>query len=225
LFEFFEAFRSVRLPILHTFDLSPNSDNRPEGFLAGLEKGNFPNLHVMRLREMQVGRREMEVLGKAASAKRLLELEELDLLETNAHEGGEFLAQALGAGQLPKLKKLCLPLRNECISALTRAFGLNDLPALERLQVRSRFREGGLRALAEGLRPSTLPSLERLDFFSIGVGSAVSVDEGEVLGSALNEGRLPALKNVSLSGMRSAIDRLRERDWGIGREIILNLFS
>jgi len=216
-FSCFDAFRSVRLPHMSTLNVHC-TDMRVEGLFVGLEGGNFPSLRSLSLRRAFVGREDMEALGRAAAAQRLRQLEELDLLEINTFiiGSGDFvmLAQALGAGQMPHLERLAVPLSFDGIVALAGAFALNDLPALKTLEVFSLFREGGLKAFAEGLRPTTLPSLCRLGFRSLGLSGQFSDDDAGALAVALREGRLPALGGLFLTGIPSAIDRLREGDWG-----------
>mmetsp|Transcript_13464 Transcript_13464/g.26650 ORF Transcript_13464/g.26650 Transcript_13464/m.26650 type:complete len:555 (+) Transcript_13464:330-1994(+) len=224
-FSCFDAFRSVRLPHMSTLNVHC-TDMRVEGLFVGLEGGNFPSLRSLSLRRAFVGREDMEALGRAAAAQRLRQLEELDLLEINTFiiGSGDFvmLAQALGAGQMPHLERLAVPLSSDCIVALAGVFVLNDLPALKTLEVYSWFREGGLKAFFEGLRPTTLPSLCRFGFRGLGFFRKLSDDDAGALAAALREGRLPALESLSLRGTPSGIDRLRESDWG-GRAGVVSL--
>uniref|UniRef100_A0A0G4IFR0 Uncharacterized protein n=1 Tax=Chromera velia CCMP2878 TaxID=1169474 RepID=A0A0G4IFR0_9ALVE len=223
---FDDAFRTARLP--HICTLNVHCVNLVvAGLFVGLEGGNFPSLRSLSLRRVSVGSEDMEVLGRAAVAQRLRQLEELDLLEIRRRFGGGELSlvmftQALGAGQMPHLKRLAVPLSSDCIVALAGVFVLNDLPALKTLEVYSWFREGGLKAFFEGLRPTTLPSLCRFGFRGLGFFRKLSDDDAGALAAALREGRLPALESLSLRGTPSGIDRLRESDWG-GRAGVVSL--
>uniref|UniRef100_A0A0G4H1M9 Uncharacterized protein n=1 Tax=Chromera velia CCMP2878 TaxID=1169474 RepID=A0A0G4H1M9_9ALVE len=195
------------------------------GFFLGLERGNFPRLRSLTLPASMRGRGGvLEALGRAAAAKRLQQLEALSFAsEFYPYRKGGFaqFAQALGAGQMPHLKRLCIPLFDDCIVALTGAFALNDLPALEELEVLSAFRKGGLKAFAEGLGPNTLPSLCRLEFGCLGTWPGRLIDEDtDALGLALREGRLPALKRLCVRGVGKVIRPLLGADWGGRGELV-----
>jgi len=220
-----ESFRTVSFPHLKTLSLilGPSSVLRNSiGLGEGLERGHLPSLQNLIVRGKGLDREGTEALMKAASLGHLPSLEQLVVAAPvrPCNESAMLLRSALERGHLSRMRQLSLPhfgLGDSELIEISKAFSSSCLTALESLDLSfNSISDDGVRGFVGALRDKTL---SRLSSLNLTLNAGVRREAGEVLATALNEGKLVSLRQNGKYSLKEGLELGPEAELGFNGAI------